>query len=497
MSTNLERELKLAVPQGFSLARLPRELKTFVASAARFQRLHTIYYDSEDLRLTRWDCSLRYRHGEGWTLKIPVLNKNKALEREEHVFDGAPDRPPNAALELATANLRGAPVRRVAELRTLRVKREFQSQSGDDLAEVVEDDVRVVDGASVQNRFQQLEIELEDGIETGTGDAIAGALQSQGAGKPNQTPKNVMALSSNGIAPEIAVPSVSSNSSIGQTIRAALSQSAIQLLRNDAKMRLREDGEAVHQARVAVRRLRSNLRTFLPLLEKPWACDLRERLSWLQDRLSPVRDTDVLTERLADFAEELPASDAQRARCIVDDLRKRLKREHEQLREALREQRYRELLEDLVQAAANPRFTGDPEVPAAGIAPTLIQSVYKKVRKAVRAAGLPPSDRELHAIRIKAKHLRYASEAFSESAGKRAKLLAREAQRLQTLLGTEHDSVVMVKRLRETASETEAVFAAGELAMLFLQEAKSSRAKWRRGWRRIRRAHKRLINIKN
>lgn len=489
MSTNLERELKLAAPQGFSLARLPRELKSFVASAARFQRLHTIYFDSGDLRLTRWNCSLRYRHGEGWTLKIPVFNNHDTLVREEHVFNGSADQPPQEALDLATAYLRGAPVRRVAELRTVRVKRELQSQDGKELADVVEDDVRVVDGARIEQRFQQLEIELEDGVDARIADAIGDALRDEGAGAPDPTPKSVMALRKNGIAPEVTVPSVAHDSCVEDVIRAALGRSTIQLLRNDAKMRLGNDAEAVHQARVAVRRLRSDLRTFLRLLETSWARDLRERLSWLQDRLSPVRDTDVLAERLAKFAEELPPGDALHASRIVLDLRERLKREHAALREALQEPRYRALLEDLVAAAARPRFTGAPDAPGATVAPSLLRSAYKKVRKAVRRAGLPPGDRDLHRIRIKAKHLRYAAEALADATGKPAAKLAREAERLQTLLGDQHDAVVMVRRLREAGGETETVFAAGELAMLFLQKANAARRKWRRQWKRIRRAH--------
>ena len=71
MSTvNLEEEAKLRAPDDFSLARLPSELHGYNAAPAEFHRLHTIYYDSEDLRLARWGCSLRYRVNECWTLKL-------------------------------------------------------------------------------------------------------------------------------------------------------------------------------------------------------------------------------------------------------------------------------------------------------------------------------------------------------------------------------------------------------------------------------------------
>src|ERR1700761_4774072 len=94
-ANSVERELKLGVPSGFSLARLPQQLKNYVASPARFLRLHSVYYDTPDLRLMRWGCSLRYRRGEGWTLKIPVLDTaGDALARTEHIFRGELDRVP-------------------------------------------------------------------------------------------------------------------------------------------------------------------------------------------------------------------------------------------------------------------------------------------------------------------------------------------------------------------------------------------------------------------
>jgi len=194
MTTNLERELKLQAPKGFSLARLPRDLKAYVASPAQFKRLHTIYYDTADLRLMRWGCSLRYRGDEGWTLKLPVLTSDKALSREEHVFSGDPQHVPDEAIDLATVYLRGKPVMRVAELRTVRTKREVRDGHGERLAEVVEDDVRVVDGTHVEKRFHQIEIELQDGVSEDALDAIADVLRTEGAGPPDATPKGVAAI---------------------------------------------------------------------------------------------------------------------------------------------------------------------------------------------------------------------------------------------------------------------------------------------------------------
>ena len=49
-----------------------------------------------------------------------------------------------------------------------------------------------------------------------------------------------------------------------------------------------DDPESVHQARVATRRLRSDLRTFEPFLDERFAAELRGELRWLGAELGAV-----------------------------------------------------------------------------------------------------------------------------------------------------------------------------------------------------------------
>ena len=62
------------------------------------------------------------------------------------------------------------------------------------------------------------------------------------------------------------------------------------------------DAEGVHQSRVALRRLRSDLRTFEPLLDESWADDLRTRMKPLAATLGAVRDDDVHLRRVHELA---------------------------------------------------------------------------------------------------------------------------------------------------------------------------------------------------
>lgn len=484
---DLEREIKLRAPQDFSLARAPRAFDGYLAGPPHVKRLHTFYYDSDDLRLQRWGCSFRYRQGEGWTLKIPVPTTGTAVSREEHVFEGGAEQIPQDALDLSAAYLRGAALQRVAELRTVRVEREIRDGSGKTIAEAVEDDVRVIEGFRVKKRFRQIEIELENGADPSVLNAIASAFRHQGAGGEYATPKDVAALSEAGLAPEIEIPKLDANSQTIDLIRSSLAQSVTRLIRIDAKLRTSDDAEAVHRSRVAVRRLRSNLRTFGPLLDSQWANGLRDRLKWFQDLLSPVRDADVLLDFLGKLAERLPFADVESTGPLFQMLRTERGNSYRQLCDALHSKVYIDLLNDLVRAAQRPRMVSAPDKRAHKIMEPLMRGAWKRARKAVRKAGRVPSDRALHGIRIKSKHLRYASEAFVCIGGNAAKKYAESVEAVQTILGDQHDGVVAVKRLREMAVSEDVGFVAGELATLAHDAQCEARARWKKAWRKVRR----------
>src|SRR5205814_5216193 len=99
-------------------------------------------------------------------------------------------------------------------------------------------------------------------------------------------------------------------SQAGDAVRAAMAAGVARLLRHDPGVRIGDDPEDVHQARVATRRLRPDLRTFRPLLDQARSEALRDELKWLADLLGANRDADVLMERLREHADRLPQRDA-------------------------------------------------------------------------------------------------------------------------------------------------------------------------------------------
>lgn len=491
MHETLEREIKLEAPPTFSLARLQPHLDGFTTSPLSWRRLHTIYFDTDDLRLTRWGLSLRFRLHEGWTLKIPVPRESHALYREEHVFDGTPDQVPPVALDLAAGYLRGAIPRPVAELRTLRTKRHVLSDGGDDLAEVAEDDVRVVDGSRVVMRFREIEIELTEKAADDTLGTLEHLLRNEGAGPPDPTPKNVRVLGPRACEPEIPIPRVGPRSTIGEVLHAALARSAERFVRYDAALRLRADAEAVHQARVAIRRMRSDLRTFDPILDRAWADAAREKMRWVSDTLSGARDADVLLARLEHDGAALPDADRRRIDEVMAPLRAEREAAYERVRAMLRDRQYFDVLETIVEAARAPVLGEDAACPASELAGTILGRGWKKLRGAIRKRMRPPSDRELHGIRIKAKRVRYAAEALAPAVGGGIAALARRVEAVQTILGDQHDAVNACAVLHHQAQSPQA-FLAGALTTIENEAATAARCAWRGVWGKAKRCWRAL-----
>jgi len=226
---------------------------------------------------------------------------------------------------------------------------------------------------------------------------------------------------------------------IGEVYRRAFAGSVVDLVSSDRGVRSTNDPEAVHHARVALRRLRSYLHTFRPILDSTWANALRERMRWLDEHLGRVRDLDVLVDSLERRASE-PSTNGKPSYGQLRRLRAERDERHAAVRAALSEPRYLALMEEIVGAARAPQFTKAANAPARKSARKLVRKVWRRARRSVADYERRPNERALHEVRIKAKHVRYAAECFEPLAGKRAKTLAQRAECLQTVLGDHRDA---------------------------------------------------------
>ena len=273
---------------------------------------------------------------------------------------------------------------------------------------------------------------------------------------------------------------------VAEVVRRAITQSYARLITYEAELRICDDPESVHQARVATRRLRSDLRTFERFVDAQWAADLRAELRWLGSELGAVRDIEVQRDRLRAHAEGLPPAEAEAARRVVRRLDADRAAARFDLVAALSQARYTHLRARLAAAATRPAFTDAALGPASDALAPVVRSQWKKIRRAVRKLGDNPPDEALHSTRVRAKRCRYAAEACEPAFGKRARRLARAMAKVQEVLGEHHDAVVAGAWLAKTAHECSPAeaYAIGMLAQIEREAAAAARAEFPSVWRR-------------
>jgi CHAD domain-containing protein len=481
-----EAEMKLAVPPGFRLPKLDG-LDGIRAKPAGTDRLVTTYWDTADLRLTRWRASLRHRPGEGWTVKLAPTVEGSLLVRGEHRFPGPRTHPPGRAVDLVRALIRDSTLNPMLRMRTARHRTELRDEEGRVVAEVMDDRVVVLEGRRVSGRFREVEVEVTDPGLDDLVNALRDRFAEAGAGGPDPTPKVVRALGSRALEPpEVHPVEPEDDATAADVVRYSVGASAARLIRHDAGVRLGLDPEDVHQARVATRRLRSDLRTFKPLLVTGWAAPLRDELRWLGGLLGEVRDRDVLLDMVRSPAESLPDGDRATAVRGIRVLVTERSHARERLLEALRGSRYVALLNRLVDAAREPLLLQEAEAPATEVLAPLARRRWRKVKRELSDLGPVPDDERLHRTRILIKRARYAAEAVSPVAGKSVHRFAKAAADVQDLLGAHQDAVVAETWLRDHASGRRAAFVAGRLAAVIRAEAEVHRSDLKSSLKKLR-----------
>lgn len=224
------------------------------------------------------------------------------------------------------------------------------------------------------------------------------------------------------------------------------------------------DPEAVHQSRVATRRIRAVLRVFRRLLDRSRTDVLRNDLRWYAGRLGLVRDAQVIRKHLLEAVAALPPEqlDGPVAARLRADLGSLERDAAPRARRSMATQRHARLMAGLAELATNPPFRERADRPAGKALPPLVARAAARVEGA-RAAVDPDADpaaREAkwHEVRKKVKAARFANEAVAPAladAGEQAEAWKAVSQ----VLGEVQDSVVARHTLRSLAASA---YAAGE-----------------------------------
>jgi triphosphatase len=286
--------------------------------------------------------------------------------------------------------------------------------------------------------------------------------------------------------------------STGDLAVLVLQRNAADFLEHAPGARAGTDPHHVHQMRVATRRMRAALRLFADILPAQ-ASSLNDELKWFANQLGPVRDLDVQIQRMRVIASELGVSEALEPYAAW--LQNQLERAREKLAAAFESRRFGALVQRLQRLDEwKPDATGNPNnAPLLEDAPRRLQRAYRQLRK--RADVLDPQAAptpELHAVRIRAKRLRYTAEFFEPAYGKPAQQLVACVVTLQDLLGNLQDGVVSRQQIHAAVQSAASAWPAqtslalGQLVQYEAQREKELRAAFPATYRTVRDSWKRL-----
>jgi CHAD domain-containing protein len=478
-----ELEAKFRVHSPFEMPAVAGVVPEVVAvDPPKQTTLTAVYYDTADLRLAREGITLRRRSGgndAGWHLKLPVVGftvPDGTGARDEIQLPDAVDVPAELR-ELVTAWVRAGELGPVATLVTERTKLLLRAADGSALAELVDDTVTAEDTSHIQARFR--EIELEDvggGAELLA--SVAAVLQDAGAVAGEFVPKVVRALGPRATAPpEPPLPqSVAPRDPAHDVVAAVLREHTRRLMAEDVRVR-RDLPDAVHQMRIAARRLRSAFVAFRPMLDDGWVSSLLGELTWLVRLLGAARDAEVLRDRLLAAASDLPdvaKPDAVRSR-LRDLGDADVAGARAAVLDALNGERYVALLERLIDAATYPRAVDGARRPAGSAVLPIVRTSWAKLARRVarlerdRVDG-PRYIADHHRVRIAAKQLRYVCDAVAPVFGDDAVRLSKQAERVQELLGEHQDAVVAAAYVADAVGRPRSGNVAFGLGMMFARQ---------------------------
>jgi inorganic triphosphatase YgiF len=303
-------------------------------------------------------------------------------------------------------------------------------------------------------------------------------------------------------------PGLDPDATSEQAFRALAAASLAQITGNARVLRAARRPEAVHQLRVGLRRLRTVIGLFKPMLADDKREAIKAELRWIAGELDEARNLDVLITgafRPAAERRKDQAGVAAFGACLLAAQT----RAYDAVEAAVRSPRFHRLALDLVAWIETGGWTSDADDvrtalrrrPAHALAAEVLAKHHRKlVRGGRKLAELGPEQR--HRLRIAAKKLRYAGDFFASlyrgEAARRLAGFTRTLSALQDGLGELNDIAVgaeLIAGLAGAAPQGQAgdpdaarAFAAGQICADREAGAGAAMDAARKAHRRLRKA---------
>jgi inorganic triphosphatase YgiF len=469
-----EIELKFAVPAARA-AEAAAAIEALAGAAPR--PLTSIYFDTEKGALRRAGLALRVRSdGDVFTQTLKDAGDG-AIGRGEWETRVKRPEPNRRALRATPAARILAKDGRLKPVFVVEVRRRTaEVEEGESRIEVAFDE-GVVKARGEEARFAELELELKGGPLWGLL-ALARRLAAAGDFTLSFTSKaargQALARPPRSFAHKFAAPALGPELDAGQAFQQIAMACLRQICANAERLRYRASPEVIHQLRVGLRRLRSLITSFKKVVTDARLPAIKAELKWLTGELDAARNLDVLLR--GDYRAALAQKeDAEGLKGLGARLRAARRMAYVRAAAAVESERFRRLLVDLlVWIETGPWTAAEAHVRRRGrpICRFAAKELGKRRRRIVtrgrRLRKLEPPAR--HKLRIEAKKLRYAADAFAGLFGraKRATTFIDALKELQDALGDLNDIVVGAELAHEAAASpgravTDSAFVAGRI----------------------------------
>jgi inorganic triphosphatase YgiF len=414
MPASREIELKLEIEQEYVLALRQHPLLAGLPCVEKHQR--SVYFDSGNGQLRKAGLTLRIREGDGEYIQTVKADEGRLFDRAEweKPIDGAnPDMDMVARTPLGE-HLGQKALRSLQPIfETLVDRSAWQIAAGEDEVEIVLDQGKLI-GGQASAPIMELELELKRG---GPRRLFSIAYELNRSvplrlGVLAKSERGHQLLDGRKRAIVKAAPiALSSGMSVGNAFRTIAFACVRHFRLNEPLFVHDRESAALHQARVAMRRLRSAMSLFAPIIAGPELEPIGVDLRWISNLLGAARDLDVFVQKRLD-----PAGTSPDLWTALLDQREAA---FDEAIAALNSERFRALMISLVQWIETGQWIdeiGDRAVsreqPIGDFAVDALDRLWRKVRKRGRHLARL-EDEERHRLRIAAKKLRYASEFFA------------------------------------------------------------------------------------
>lgn len=460
-----EIELKLLLTKEQAREILQRAGEAGIAAGKPRRRLlHSVYYDTESDALKAAGIALRLRRdGRKWLQTVKANGRvASGLSQVTEVETAAPggrlslDIIPDAGLrEDIEQRVDGHALAPVLETRLQRTSLQLALEDGTRAELAIDDGEILASGRS--GDLTEVEIELLAGDPRGLY-TIARILLPEGGltfSRYSKAARGDLLARKGYVEPPVAprkaskvemAPETTSEAAARDILRECLDQIATNMF----AVRKIEEPEGAHQLRIGLRRLRTALSLFAPVIGCKAADNLAQEAQWLGREVGRLRDTDVARDDIVvPFAARHPAETGFQP--VIVALGERLRAIRQELTKTLTGARAQRFLFDLSEFVETRGWLDPADFdqsarlagPVADLADAAIAKRWK--RTTAQAGDLDGLDHEQrHELRKELKKLRYATEFLSPlyPSGKTRKFV-RSLRRLQAVFGDLNDATMI------------------------------------------------------